>query len=62
MWIGYSPVTIVSSIAVGSCMFFCVVGLSFRLFESDIAVVGSCSFTISAACHPAFDLNSEGNE
>ncbi|KAF7516355.1 hypothetical protein PCG10_002299 [Penicillium crustosum] len=58
---GYSPVAIVSSIAVGSFMFFCVVGLSFRLFESGMPVVGSCSFTISAACHPAFDPNREGN-
>lgn len=43
---GYSPVAIVSSIAVGSFMFFCLVGLSFRLIESPMPVVGSCSFTI----------------
>lgn len=58
---GYSPVAIVSSIAVGGFMFFCVVGLGFRLFESGMPVVGSCSFTISAACHPTFDPNRKGN-
>lgn len=58
---GYSPVAIVSSIVVGSFISFCVVGLSFRLFESGMPVVGSCSFTIAAACHPAFDPNREGN-
>lgn len=58
---GFSPVAIVSSIAVGSFMFFCLVGLSFRLFESGMPVVGSCSFTIAAACLPAFDPNLEGN-
>ncbi|CAG7937860.1 unnamed protein product [Penicillium nalgiovense] len=58
---GYSPVAIVSSIAVGSVMFFCLVGLSFRLFESGMPVVGSCSFTIATACHPTFDPNRQGN-
>ncbi|OQE44821.1 hypothetical protein PENCOP_c002G08560 [Penicillium coprophilum] len=57
----YSPVAIVSSIAVGSFMLFCVVGQSFRLFESGMPVVGSCSFTIAAACHPNFDPNREVN-
>ncbi|KAJ6188446.1 hypothetical protein N7519_003354 [Penicillium mononematosum] len=58
---GYSPVAIVSSIVVGSVMFFCLVGLSFKLFESGMPVVGSCSFTIAAACHPTFDPNRQGN-
>ncbi|OQE29240.1 hypothetical protein PENFLA_c004G10140 [Penicillium flavigenum] len=58
---GYSPVAIVSSTVVGSVMFFCLVGLSFRLFESGMPVVGSCSFTIAAACHPAFDPNRQGD-
>ncbi|KAJ5082659.1 hypothetical protein N7532_011702 [Penicillium argentinense] len=58
---GYSPVAIVSSIAVGSFMFFCLVGLSFRKFESAMPVAGSCSFTIAAACHPAFDANHREN-
>ena len=58
---GYSPVAIVSSIAVGSFMFVCLVGLSLRRFESGMPVVGSCSFTIAAACHPCLDPNHQGN-
>lgn len=59
---GYSPVAIISSIAVGSVMFFSLVGLSYRLFESGMPVVGSCSFTIAAACHPSFDPNREDED
>ncbi|KAJ5937050.1 hypothetical protein N7466_003500 [Penicillium verhagenii] len=54
---GFSPIGIVSSICVGVFMFSCLVGLSFRRFESAMPVAGGCSLAISAACHPNFDPN-----
>lgn len=49
---GFSPVAIIISIAVGGLMSFCLLGFSLRRFESAMPVAGSCSFAISAACHP----------
>lgn len=54
---GFSPTAIVSSLAVGIFMFLCLVGLSFRPFETAMPVAGSCSLAIAAACHPEFDPN-----
>ncbi|OQE36889.1 hypothetical protein PENCOP_c011G05832 [Penicillium coprophilum] len=54
---GYSPVAIVSAVAVGGFTFFCLLGLSSKRFKTAMPVVGSCSFAISAACHPDFDPN-----
>ncbi|KAE8162407.1 hypothetical protein BDV40DRAFT_288545 [Aspergillus tamarii] len=49
---GYSPVAIVSAIAVGGFMLFCLIGLGLRRFASGMPVAGSCSRAISAACYP----------
>ncbi|KAJ5520793.1 hypothetical protein N7463_001246 [Penicillium fimorum] len=57
---GYSPVAIVSSVAVGGFMFFCLLGVSFKRFKTGMPVAGSCSLAISAACHPDFDPNENG--
>ncbi|KAE8381623.1 hypothetical protein BDV26DRAFT_301230 [Aspergillus bertholletiae] len=48
---GYSPVAIVSAVAVGACMLFGLVGLGLRRFGSGMPVAGSCSRAIAAACH-----------
>lgn len=54
---GYSPVAIISGLAVVITMFTCLIVLSFRRFESAIPVAASCSLAIAAACHPHYDPN-----
>ncbi|OQE00902.1 hypothetical protein PENSOL_c005G01007 [Penicillium solitum] len=56
---GYTPVAIVSAIAVGVFMFIWLVGLGFKRFASGMYLAGSCSFAIAAACHPKYDPNME---
>ncbi|KAJ5951286.1 uncharacterized protein N7479_009699 [Penicillium vulpinum] len=59
---GYSLVGHISTLGVGVFMVSCLIGVNFKRFKSGMPVVGSCSFAISAACHPAFDPNREFNE
>ncbi|KAE8395465.1 hypothetical protein BDV23DRAFT_194168 [Aspergillus alliaceus] len=49
---GYSPLAIISAIALGVVMFAVLTTVSSFRLKSDIPVVGSCSIAISAACHP----------
>jgi hypothetical protein len=49
---GYSPLAIISALAVGFLMFTVLVIVSSFKLKPDIPVVGGCSFAMSAACHP----------
>lgn len=61
---GYSPIAIVIATSIGAAMFACLIGLSFRRFESAMPVAGSCSLAVAAACHPGLNPNvdSKGSE
>lgn len=54
---GYTPVAIVSAMAVWVFMFACLVGMSRMKFASGMQIAGSCSLAIAAACHPKYDPN-----
>ncbi|KAL5050120.1 hypothetical protein BDW71DRAFT_195051 [Aspergillus fruticulosus] len=54
---GYTPVAIVSAMAVWVFMFACLVGVSWMKFASGMQIAGSCSLAIAAACHPKYDPN-----
>jgi hypothetical protein len=49
---GYSPLAIVCAVSVGTLMLLTLLVLSSRKLRPGIPIVGSNSFTISAACHP----------
>ncbi|KAE8321014.1 hypothetical protein BDV39DRAFT_197984 [Aspergillus sergii] len=49
---GYSPLAIITAIAVAILMFAVLTTVSTFKLKPDIPVVGSCSVAISAACHP----------
>ncbi|KAB8207648.1 hypothetical protein BDV34DRAFT_223209 [Aspergillus parasiticus] len=49
---GYSPLAIITAIAVAILMFAILTTVSTFKLKPDIPVVGSCSVAISAACHP----------
>ncbi|KAL5355107.1 hypothetical protein BJX96DRAFT_170355 [Aspergillus floccosus] len=49
---GWSPMALISSIAVGSVMVLALIALGLRKFRSCIPLAGSCSAAISATCHP----------
>lgn len=53
---GYSPKSLVASIALGGSMLIVLTGLGFRRYRG-IPVVGNNSLEISAACHPPADEN-----
>ena len=50
---GYSPLAIVCAVSVGTLMLLVLLVLSSRKLKPGIPIVGSNSFTISAACHPS---------
>lgn len=54
---GYTPVAIVSAMAVWVFMFACLVGMGRMKFASGMQIAGSCSLAIAAACHPKYDPN-----
>jgi len=54
---GYSPVAIISGVAIAIAMFACLMVMSCRRFESAIPVASSCSLAIAAACHPQYNPN-----
>ncbi|KAF7511429.1 hypothetical protein GJ744_004618 [Endocarpon pusillum] len=49
---GYSPLAIVCAVSVGTLMLLALLVLSSQKLKPGIPIVGSNSFTISAACHP----------
>ncbi|KAE8358689.1 hypothetical protein BDV27DRAFT_169261 [Aspergillus caelatus] len=49
---GYSPLAIITALAVAILMFAVLTTVSTFKLKPDIPVVGSCSVAISAACHP----------
>ncbi|KAL3440941.1 hypothetical protein BJX65DRAFT_17229 [Aspergillus insuetus] len=59
MTCGYTPIAIVSAIAVGAAMLLAILALACRRLDSEMVVAGSCSLAIAAACHPRYDPNSE---
>ncbi|KAK1146812.1 hypothetical protein N8T08_002573 [Aspergillus melleus] len=59
---GFSPIAIVSAVAVAVFLALCVCGLACRRFASGMPIVGSCSLAIAAACHPYFDPNYLGGD
>lgn len=48
---GWSPIALIFTIIVGPLMVMALLGLAMRPFRSVIALAGSCSAAISAACH-----------
>lgn len=50
--LGYSPVAILASILVGSCVVLALVINSFRKLHPAMPLMGNNSAVISAACHP----------
>lgn len=59
MTCGYTPRAIISGIAIGIFMFICLIAVSCKKLASGMPVAGSCTFAISAACHPTFNPNNE---
>ncbi|KAE8398432.1 hypothetical protein BDV37DRAFT_31457 [Aspergillus pseudonomiae] len=49
---GYSPLAIITALAVAILMFAVLTTVSTFKLKPDIPVIGSCSVAISAACHP----------
>ncbi|KAJ0424768.1 hypothetical protein BJY00DRAFT_308673, partial [Aspergillus carlsbadensis] len=58
MTCGYTPIAVVSAIAVGAAMLIAILALSCRRLDSEMVLAGSCSLAIAAACHPGYDPNS----
>ena len=52
---GYSPIAIITVIAIGVILVLVVVLTGFRRYEKGIPLAGSSSAAISAACHPPED-------
>ncbi|KAE8374338.1 hypothetical protein BDV26DRAFT_45048 [Aspergillus bertholletiae] len=52
---GYSPLAIITALAVAILMFAVLTTVSTFKLKPDIPVIGSCSAAISAACHPPED-------
>lgn len=50
--LGYSPISILASILVGSCVVLGLVFNSFRRLNPAMPLMGNNSAVISAACHP----------
>lgn len=60
---GYSNIAIISVIAPGVLVVSVGIANGFRKFDSAMPSVGSCSATISAACHPPEgDLNASSKK
>jgi hypothetical protein len=49
--LGYSPIAIIFSIALGGCLILCLISFGFLPFKTGMPIAGSCSISISAACH-----------
>ena len=49
---GYSPMAIIFAIILISLLLFLVLGLRYKHFRTSMPLAGSCSESISAACHP----------
>jgi hypothetical protein len=62
MTCGYTPIAIVSAIAVGAAMLLAILALACRRLDSEMVVAGSCSLAIAAACHPLYDPNSNSEQ
>ena len=55
---GYSPITILTAIIVGTIVLLLGLASGFRRYkQSSISFAGSCSAAISAACHPPLGDN-----
>lgn len=52
---GYSPIAMISVIAVGAVMIATIIGFGFLPYKRGMPLAGSCSMAISAACHPRKD-------
>ncbi|KAI9813664.1 MAG: hypothetical protein M1827_003735 [Pycnora praestabilis] len=52
---GYSCISIIFAVIVGSLMLLTLMGISLRKFNRVTLLVGSCSVAISAACHRVSD-------
>ncbi|KAL2795689.1 hypothetical protein BJX66DRAFT_324434 [Aspergillus keveii] len=60
---GYTPAAIVCSLSLGVFMLICLLATGSKKLSSGMPVAGSCSFAISAACHPRYNPNLElGNQ
>ncbi len=49
--LGYSPIAIIFSIALGGCLILGLISFGLMPFETGMPIAGSCSISISAACH-----------
>ncbi|KAK5424915.1 hypothetical protein LTR83_000506 [Exophiala xenobiotica] len=49
--LGYSPIAIIFSIALGGCLILGLISFGFVPFKTGMPIAGSCSISISAACH-----------
>ncbi|KAL6712992.1 hypothetical protein ACLMJK_009388 [Lecanora helva] len=49
---GYSNIAIIFVIGLGSLLVLILLGFGFRQYKAIMPLARSCSFTISAACHP----------
>ena len=49
--LGYSSIAIIFVLTLGILALLAVVGMGYKKFTAETAIVGSCSAAISAACH-----------
>jgi hypothetical protein len=54
---GYSPVAIIITMIIESCLTAFVAVFGFRRYKPGIPLAGSCSAAISAACHGRSDID-----
>lgn len=54
---GYSPIAIMLTMVIGSCLTVFMVVLGLRRYKPGMPMVGSCSAAISAACHGRLDID-----
>ena len=53
--VGYSPITIVTFLVMGSYLVIVVYSAGFRTYKPGLPVLGPCSAAISASCHRPID-------
>jgi hypothetical protein len=56
--VGYSPLAVLCTVVLGSCMLVVAVGMGFRKLPGSIPIAGSCSAALAAAAHrPTADVD-----
>ncbi|MCJ1385279.1 hypothetical protein MMC17_008400 [Xylographa soralifera] len=49
---GWSPVALAMALGIGLVLILALLAMGFRKYHAGMPIMGSCSWAISAACHP----------